>query len=231
MMMRLYDFDINGSLEFEEGASICLTIENKRYFKEAVDYFKGIEKDIKRFSVTFGDNELVYQKDFATVIDYYDYETVSRTISAKTLKFIAERISKDDETLLSFRNKISELHTVVSHALYDCDIEFEDDPVCSFDDVLKLFSVTPSGSREAPIYKYLNMIELAAALRMYKLIVFVNIKSFFEKDELIELQKLAAYKNIALLLIENTINNYATDRETNYLIDDDLFLTKTNSLL
>ena len=226
MILRFFDLDVNNTLEFAPSRSVCLTIENQDCYINIVKYFKGIDGEEKSFCILSGDKELVYSKDYTTVIDCYDFETVSRTVAGKTIKVVSDAIDKNDAAAFAIRRKLADLYSSVADALNDYDVEFDSTPDRSPEDILKFFSVSPASSRESVFDKFLNLIELTAVLKLYKLIVFVNLKSFLNERDITELQKAGAYKGVDLLFLENYSHGYSTEYEDNYLLDRDLFLTK-----
>ena len=55
----------------------------------------------------------------------------------------------------------------------------------------------------------LLLIDIESELNLDKLVVFVNLKSYLENEELIELYKYSLYKDIKILLVDN--HNYSTN--------------------
>ena len=229
MTIRLYDFDFNDTIVFGETNGVCLTVENRKLFASL--YRCLIRTDVEesdREIALFDDkgNMLVSKKDYVVIVDLADYETVSKTIGNKAIKALVERCDTDADLSYGLKRKINELYVEALKAVNDFDIEFDSESDCAFEDVFKLFSVTPSSGGGVLLDKYLNLIELVSRLKLYKALVFFNAKAFMSSEELAEIQKLAAYKNVKLFFIENKLYPDGLPYEDKYLIDEDLFLTK-----
>lgn len=103
----------------------------------------------------------------------------------------------------------------------DEDITFDSVAEKPFEEVLKLFSVSVVQSREDIYEKMLNFIEIVGRLHLVKLLVFVNVKSFFDEKQLAEIYKMATYREVSLLLIDNKIYGKKIAEETLLAIDKD----------
>ena len=107
--------------------------------------------------------------------------------------------------------------------LDETDIVFESDGERSFDEVLKLFSVSVAQPRGDIFSKILNLVEVAGELGVFKLFVFVNAKSFFVKNELNEIMKMAKYLGVSLMLVDNIVTKEKISDETLLCVDEDFF--------
>lgn len=68
--------------------------------------------------------------------------------------------------------------------------------------------------------KIIQYMKIMSELMGKKLLVFVNIRSDLEKDQIQELMKNAVYNEIALLFIENIQRDFSKDKKY-YIIDKD----------
>ena len=66
--------------------------------------------------------------------------------------------------------------------------------------------------------KIIQYMKIMSELMGKKLLVFVNIRSDLEKDQIQELMKNAVYNEIALLFIENIQRDFSKDKKY-YIID------------
>ena len=69
--------------------------------------------------------------------------------------------------------------------------------------------------------KIIQYMKIMSELMGKKLLVFVNIRSDLEKDQIQELMKNAVYNEIALLFIENIQRDFSKDKKY-YIIDKDV---------
>lgn len=68
--------------------------------------------------------------------------------------------------------------------------------------------------------KIIQYMKIMSELMGKKLLVFVNIRSDLEKDQIQELMENAVYNEIALLFIENIQRDFSKDKKY-YIIDKD----------
>ena len=68
--------------------------------------------------------------------------------------------------------------------------------------------------------KLAQYMKIMSELLGKKLLIFVNIRSYLENDQIRELMKNAVYNEISLLFIENTQRDFSKD-EKYYIIDKD----------
>lgn len=68
--------------------------------------------------------------------------------------------------------------------------------------------------------KVLNFIQLEKVLCNTKMIIFVNLKAFFAREQIMEIYRQAFYNKIQLLLVES-IESYCLTEEKYYIIDKD----------
>ena len=68
--------------------------------------------------------------------------------------------------------------------------------------------------------KIIQYMKIMSELMGKKLLVFVNIRSDLEKDQIQELMKNAVYNEIALLFIENIQRDFSKEKKY-YIIDKD----------
>lgn len=69
--------------------------------------------------------------------------------------------------------------------------------------------------------KLTTYIQLMAEFMQEKIICFVNLKSYFDNAELIELYKYAIYNKVAILLVESSMQDVALDYERKLIIDNE----------
>ena len=227
MNFKLYDFDFNNDLQFKDFKSLCLSVENVKVFSDMVKYFKGFCGENKKFCL-FNDRkeEMFLNKDYAVIIDLFDFEITSKQIVGKVIKRLSERCDKTEEIADELNDKKRELFKALYNFLLDFNIEFDYKEECETEDLFKLFSIVPSKFDDSLVDKYLNFIEIVCELKLYDLLVLINAKPIFNQKEIEEIQKLSAHKGLNLLFLENRLSKYFSAYEDNYLIDEDLFLTK-----
>ena len=157
------------------------------------------------------------------LLDYFDTEPLTKTINGKVLRNLSAELEKSPEKFLEFSSLIAKLYAFTLTRLDETDIVFESDGERSFDEVLKLFSVSVAQPRDDIFSKILNLVEVAGELGIFKLFVFVNAKSFFVKNELNEIMKMAKYLGVSLMLVDNIVTKEKISDETLLCVDEDFF--------
>lgn len=87
-------------------------------------------------------------------------------------------------------------------------------------DMFKLYGVKIDSDYQTIIEKLVEYIKICSFICKYKLIIFVNLKTYLSDEEIEELYKTSSYCKISLLLIESREINWNGD-EMEYIIDKD----------
>lgn len=223
--MKAYFYTLENFGEFDFNVNKVLSIEtnNRRFFLSLVKNLKNIESDVREAAFYEKDKLLALDKDYLLLLDYFDTEPLTKTINGKVLKNLSAELEKSPEKFLEFSSLIAKLYAFTLTRLDETDIVFESDGERSFDEVLKLFSVSVAQPRGDIFSKILNLVEVAGELGIFKLFVFVNAKSFFVKNELNEIMKMAKYLGVSLMLVDNIVTKEKISDETLLCVDEDFF--------
>lgn len=223
--MKAYFYTLENFGEFDFNVNKVLSIEtnNRRFFLSLVKNLKNIESDVREAAFYEKDKLLTLDKDYLLLLDYFDTEPLTKTINGKVLKNLSAELEKSPEKFLEFSSLIAKLYAFTLTRLDETDIVFESDGERSFDEVLKLFSVSVAQPRGDIFSKILNLVEVAGELGVFKLFVFVNAKSFFVKNELNEIMKMAKYLGVSLMLVDNIVTKEKISDETLLCVDEDFF--------
>lgn len=223
MKAYFYTLENFGEFDFNENKVLSIETNNRRFFLSLVKNLKNIESDGRETAFYEKDKLLSLDKDYLLLLDYFDTEPLTKTINGKVLKNLSAELEKSPEKVLEFSSLIAKLYAFTLTRLDETDIVFESDGERSFDEVLKLFSVSVAQPRDDIFSKILNLVEVAGELGVFKLFVFVNAKSFFVKNELNEIMKMAKYLGVSLMLVDNIITKEKISDETLLCVDEDFF--------
>lgn len=223
MKAYFYTLENFGEFDFNENKVLSIETNNRRFFLSLVKNLKNIESDGRETAFYEKDKLLSLDKDYLLLLDYFDTEPLTKTINGKVLKNLSAELEKSPEKVLEFSSLIAKLYAFTLTRLDETDIVFESDGERSFDEVLKLFSVSVAQPRGDIFSKILNLVEVAGELGVFKLFVFVNAKSFFLKNELNEIMKMAKYLGVSLMLIDNIVTKEKISDETLLCVDEDFF--------
>ena len=223
MKAYFYTLENFGEFDFNENKVLSIETNNRRFFLSLVKNLKNIESDGRETAFYEKDKLLSLDKDYLLLLDYFDTEPLTKTINGKVLKNLSAELEKSPEKFLEFSLLIAKLYAFTLTRLDETDIVFESDGERSFDEVLKLFSVSVAQPRGDIFSKILNLVEVAGELGVFKLFVFVNAKSFFVKNELNEIMKMAKYLGVSLMLVDNIVTKEKISDETLLCVDEDFF--------
>lgn len=223
MKAYFYALENFGEFDFNENNVLSIETNNRRFFLSLVKNLKNIESDGRETAFYEKDKLLALDKDYLLLLDYFDTEPLTKTINGKVLKNLSAELEKSPEKVLEFSSLIAKLYAFTLTRLDETDIVFESDGERSFDEVLKLFSVSVAQPRGDIFSKILNLVEVAGELGVFKLFVFVNAKSFFVKNELNEIMKMAKYLGVSLMLVDNIVTKEKISDETLLCVDEDFF--------
>lgn len=223
MKAYFYTLENFGEFDFNENKVLSIETNNRRFFLSLVKNLKNIESDGRETAFYEKDKLLSLDKDYLLLLDYFDTEPLTKTINSKVLKNLSAELEKSPEKVLEFSLLIAKLYAFTLTRLDETDIVFESDGERSFDEVLKLFSVSVAQPRGDIFSKILNLVEVAGELGVFKLFVFVNAKSFFVKNELNEIMKMAKYLGVSLMLVDNIVTKEKISDETLLCVDEDFF--------
>lgn len=223
MKAYFYTLENFGEFDFNENKVLSIETNNRRFFLSLVKNLKNIESDGRETAFYEKDKLLTLDKDYLLLLDYFDTEPLTKTINGKVLKNLSAELEKSPEKVLEFSSLIAKLYAFTLTRLDETDIVFESDGERSFDEVLKLFSVSVAQPRDNIFSKILNLVEVAGELGVFKLFVFVNAKSFFVKNELNEIMKMAKYLGVSLMLVDNIVTKEKISDETLLCVDEDFF--------
>ena len=223
MKAYFYALENFGEFDFNENKVLSIETNNRRFFLSLVKNLKNIESDGREAAFYEKDKLLSLDKDYLLLLDYFDTEPLTKTINGKVLKNLSAELEKSPEKVLEFSSLIAKLYAFTLTRLDETDIVFESDGERSFDEVLKLFSVSVAQPRGDIFSKILNLVEVAGELGVFKLFVFVNAKSFFVKNELNEIMKMAKYLGVSLMLVDNIVTKEKISDETLLCVDEDFF--------
>lgn len=223
MKAYFYTLENFGEFDFNENKVLSIETNNRSFFLSLIKNLKNIESDVREAAFYEKDKLLTLDKDYLLLLDYFDTEPLTKTINGKVLKNLSAELEKSPEKFLEFSSLIAKLYAFTLTRLDETDIVFESDGERSFDEVLKLFSVSVAQPRGDIFSKILNLVEVAGELGVFKLFVFVNAKSFFVKNELNEIMKMAKYLGVSLMLVDNIVTKEKISDETLLCVDEDFF--------
>lgn len=199
-----------------------LEIENKGSFYRCVSDFVHIGNgEILEDIYCFGNNneEIILANKITVISDYFNFDIVFKKYSNVISKFIVNecdeltnnKLTSDYKKLkrdfLSFLNQI-DLPIIINE---DFSVEL----------LIKLLKPNISASNNL-LNNLLMLIEMEKTFHLNKILIFINLKQYLSKTELMEFYKYAIYNKINILLLDSQSYGTTLEFEQKLIIDENL---------
>lgn len=220
--MRLSIKYIDNVITFDNRCINCLEIENKSYFYKIVNDINNISVGNVIEDVVFTDDEykeLNLSNKINIIFDYFNFDFNSKKIISIINKKVNDNILINDKDNLSkLYNKIRKIYLPI---LNDLDLNIDINNDFDLDLMIKLLNITIK-SKDNLLDNLFLLIDIEKELNINKIIVFINLKQYLNKNELIELYKYLLYNNIVVLLIDSQPYGICNEYEKKIIIDEEL---------
>lgn len=206
---------------FASGYINAIEIENKRYFYRFVNdlysiYANGYSDNLKFIN----DNKEINMYGKTKVfINYFDFQFDSKKYTNEISKFVSNYISEEDTKNLI--NLYSKMTRIYKKSLNDIDLPLYVENDISIDNINKLMKLGISPKEEL-LDNLMLLIDLEHTLKTNNLLIFVNLKQYLTKDEVVELYKYAIYNGIMIMLVDSISYGVTLKNEKKYIIDENL---------
>lgn len=199
----------------------AVEIENKRYFYRFVNdlysvYINGYSDNLKFIQ---DNKEINMNGKIKVFINYFDFQFDSKKYTNEISKFVSSYINEDDtKNLINLYGKMTRIY---KKALNDIDLPLYVENDISIDNINKLVKLGIS-SKEELLDNLMLLIDLEHTLKTNNFLVFVNLKQYLTKDEVVELYKYAIYNEITIMLVDSICHGVTLKNEKKYIIDENL---------
>ena len=190
--------------DFCENEAQLLVIENPGTFAEIIwDLQKQLEGEDRQI-VLSDDEKLLSSKYIEIIIDPFRLDINNRKVIGRLYQELKEISNEDflDYVGNLCTETVNYLEDLSSKLPYSISFNTELDPVNLF----KLYDLKLEVETESLLQKLIEYLKVISALCGIKLVIFVNIKNYFNNIQILELYKTAFYCKINLFLIEATQN-------------------------
>ncbi len=217
LCMRYFNHDI----VFKNGCVSTLEIENKDYFYRIINDLTQLENSLYVENIQFledNGNEFKHLL-IKVIINYFSFNFDSTKMNNYIVKqIISSMESQETEYINKEFQKICKCFVKILEKL-DLPLAFcEELNMESFIKLLKIHIC----SKNKLINNLLLIIDINTVLEHNDLLIFVNLKQYLTKEELIELYKYSVYNEVRLLLIDSQPYGPKIDYENKLLIDENL---------
>ena len=206
---------------FASGYINAIEIENKRYFYRFVNDLYSVYTDGYNDNLKFiNDNKEINMNGKTKVfINYFDFQFDSKKYTNEISKFVSNYISEED--IKNLINLYSKMTKIYKKALNDIDLPLYVENDISIDNINKLMKLGISPKEEL-LDNLMLLIDLEHTLKTNNLLIFVNLKQYLTKDEVVELYKYAIYNEIMIMLVDSISYGVTLKNEKKYIIDENL---------
>ena len=219
--MKLNVKYFENSIVFNNTEINVLEIENKAMFYRFIRDLHsinsyGVYEDIKFFGE---DTEINMINKLKIYTDFFDFQFDSKKSINDISKYVSSSVNEEDkDKIKSLYNKIIKSYEKI---LNEIDLPLCVDNEFNFDNFSKLIKIAIE-TKDELFDNLLLLIDLERVLKSKCLLVFVNLKQYLSKNELIELYKYAIYNNVNIFLVDSQSYGITLKYEKKLIIDDNL---------
>lgn len=211
------------SIKIYENEIISLIIENPEYMRDMVS-------DLLKQSDGESGNFILYNDKEGIRIDKNIYIIFNPFIIDFNDKKILEKIY---EELRPYANDLVEEKFVISKSIIDAmdkiliensyqGLIYNDD--FEWKDLFKIIKLRIEENELTFIEKISEFMKILTLIGRYKIIIFINISSYVNDNELEKLVEMARYYKLNLLIVDNIESKYKFDRT--YILDSDMCIVE-----
>ena len=221
MIISINGFD--NKIELNVDSVNVLEIENKKLFNRIIQLFNskinGDLEDDNEVLLKDKNEVLDIEKNAVIIFDIFNIDYNNKRYLSKIYEKIDLNINNSEnceleKIIISLRNNII---TEINEFPFEFSIEDK----IKIQDLLKIFQLKINEELYSTVLEKLEFfIELTSTLGLAKVLIIPNLKSYLDKDELLELYKYSLYNNVNLLIIESTKDEELLNYENKILIDN-----------
>lgn len=220
--MKLNVAYFDNKIEFNSDYISVIEIENKRYFYRFIDELYNIENNVISDNLTFfddNDNEKSLNGKLRIYLNYFDFGFDSKKVQTDIVKYISTSIDDDDKALL--QNQYSKIIKIYKKLINDIELPLYIDEEISLDTLSKLLKVGLNKKDELLDNLFL-LIDIEKIFKTNNILVFVNLKQYLSKDELLELYKYSIYNQVQIMLVDSQCYGGTLEYEKKLIVDENL---------
>lgn len=223
--MNIIISGIESQIDFNNQFVNVLEIENKKFFKTLVSEMYNIVElnyESNKILLTEEDNILSLSKNVMLLFDIFNIDFNNKKILNKVFSKIVNDIKLEESIDNKYDEITLELLNYMRDKLDELPFEYVIKENIEIEDVLKIINFKIDIEYYNNITeKIMFLIDLISEFNLVKILILVNVKTYFTNDELVEIYKYCNYKEVSLLLVENTISENLLKYEKKIYIDND----------
>ena len=218
--MKIVHLDINMQIDFEDKTCCIWTIESPElllnYITELQEQVIGNEG---KFVLSDENEILSFKKDMSLILSPLEIDYNDKKFINELFKEIKDIVQSGElyEDYVFVKSELVKLMERISES-NDYPLQYSEELEVS--SLLKMMQVKFDFQDANYFERLITFVQLSQRLLRKKLLIFVNLSSFLSENQLVELEKIAKYEQIKILLINSYQLNYSFSYKW-YIIDVD----------
>ena len=220
-MNLIYTF-LDNKIDLYNDYVNSIEILNNNYFYRLTNlvYKYSNNQETEEFYFTENNEEIKLNKKIRIITNYYDFDFNNKKYINELIKNISN--NTDDNILLKLNNNYNKLYKVLSSLINSVDLNFKVDinDEFSINEILNNFNLSIP-SKDNLLDNLILLIDIEKQFNINKVLVFINLKDYLSREDIIEFEKYCIYNNMYVILFDNSKyknNSY----EKKFIIDKDL---------
>lgn len=174
------------------------------------------------FILLEGEKELKPSKNIEVVTDIISLDVNNKKFITAAIESLNKFCIADEMLNAEIEKMHQKLYLQIIDLINELSSDFSISANWNLAKYLKAYEFSVQiNSFDGMFEKLMTYIQLMAEFMQEKIICFVNLKSYFDNAELIELYKYAIYNKVAILLVESSMQDVALDYERKLIIDNE----------
>lgn len=212
---------LNNQIDFDNNI-FSIEVENKIYLFRIIQEFIKINNGEMSDVISVFDNkynEINIKNKFDLYFDFFNLDINNKKIHSKIYEHIINNLSEDDNVkIINHYNKIMK---VFNKELSNLNLDININEEILSDNIIKNIKIKVE-QKDSLLDNILQLIDINTLFKLNEFLVFINLKQYLSKIELIELYKYAVYNGVNLLLIDSYSYGPTLFNEKKLIIDNDL---------
>lgn len=207
-------------IPLEEGCVCSLVIENQRMFRTLIkDIHQQINGENGCCVLSENGKPLSLSKYAELFCEIVPFPCNRKTLLTRAIAAIEHR-AMETEYFERSRNVFAEIERLLSELCEDYPLVFDGENL-SISALLKQVNLTVEEAPENTLESIISYMDMVAEFERPKLFLFVNLRSYFSDEELVEFFYTASLRKHRILMIESSVRPLLPG-ERRVIIDSDL---------
>ena len=219
--MKLSHYLLNNPVEWKEYYINTFVIENSKLYREFLEeIYKQASGENGGFALSEGLEALSFQKSVEVIGNLIEVNGEgNKKISSAIIKDLTDiAVNEQGDKLMDLYMNIND---TISNLVFESGQDLIFDEINDISQILKLYNLRPDFESLTLAEKTIFYMELCEKYLKKKLFIFLNIHSFFSKEEIDLIFKSIVYKKYNVFIVER-YDTKASSMEQKRIIDIDL---------